>query len=307
MKFVHNFIALPFRIIFVIFQVALVIASIVQVLAWTRIQIFRDWAALINTDTLGPYVGFKGGFAPISSWTNLGLYLAATTIAPIIMLPFFILGEFSSKEEKTLGGRLRIRLATGKSIARIGFIAKATLLVALVLCLINVFAPPLHGGIRWTILAAMGIGIGISNMTFSSYGEKWGLMPGDGILRAIKFIGEEEGLEFDVLIQRLKDEKEVAAASAMFDASAEEAHGKRVVQGTAAAIPTGEITPKTTGGQTRVEDDLIYQQQGYRVLDCACGANLKAPPGLTTIKIKCPHCERKHKLSDFREADDLEE
>ncbi len=70
------------------------------------------------------------------------------------------------------------------------------------------------------------------------------------------------------------------------------------VQGTKfreAAAAAGVSAPHAdTRQQARHVDDFFYRNQGYRRIECPCGAVLKIPPGLTAAQVQCPRCSRKH-------------
>jgi heat shock protein HtpX len=95
------------------------------------------------------------------------------------------------------------------------------------------------------------------------------------------------------------------ATYADYDAAYRQASGKKGV------IPPSALAEKDTAGgpvagaepsareRARQVDDFFYRQGGYRVLDCACGATLKIPPGFLAPRVKCPHCGKSHDVGLF--------
>ena len=66
------------------------------------------------------------------------------------------------------------------------------------------------------------------------------------------------------------------------------------------AVKRGVAGEDTAKQRARKVDDFFYRQTGYSMLECPCGAKLKAPPGFTMSHVKCPHCGRKHETSLFQ-------
>jgi heat shock protein HtpX len=69
-----------------------------------------------------------------------------------------------------------------------------------------------------------------------------------------------------------------------------------------AAAAAAEVPKRSPRQRAREVDDFFYRQQGYRRLECPCGAVLKVPPGFTSTQIKCPRCGRQHELDAFEPA-----
>ena len=46
--------------------------------------------------------------------------------------------------------------------------------------------------------------------------------------------------------------------------------------------------------RARAVDDWFYARDGWRRIDCACGAALKVPPSLASSPIRCPRCGTRH-------------
>ncbi|MFW6151197.1 MAG: M48 family metallopeptidase [Chloroflexota bacterium] len=67
-----------------------------------------------------------------------------------------------------------------------------------------------------------------------------------------------------------------------------------------AAVPlrSGETTAGEPGEAERAREvsDVLWRLNGYRTLDCRCGARLKIPPSIRGARIACPHCGRSHQV-----------
>lgn len=67
-----------------------------------------------------------------------------------------------------------------------------------------------------------------------------------------------------------------------------------------AATPPPVEQPAAAGEarrRARAVDDWFYAQDGWRRLNCRCGAVLKIPPRLAASRIKCPRCGSSHELT----------
>ena len=63
----------------------------------------------------------------------------------------------------------------------------------------------------------------------------------------------------------------------------------------AAARPAAPPPPAaSTRENARKVDDFFYRQDGYRRIDCPCGATLRIPPDFATPLAKCPRCGTLH-------------
>jgi len=66
----------------------------------------------------------------------------------------------------------------------------------------------------------------------------------------------------------------------------------------AAAVSAAGATPGGAGApsrrRARAVDDWFYAREGWRRIDCPCGAVLKVPPGLADSSIQCPRCGTRH-------------
>jgi len=156
--------------------------------------------------------------------------------------------------------------------------------------------PPITERVK--ILRSMG------GATFADYDETYKKVHGGRSVIPASASMVEQGVEERRAAAKAKGDKfvkDVAKTAVIFGAAAEGGKAARASRGAAAMAAAGETTPDTAKGRARAVDDFFYQQDGYRVLDCECGAKLKAPPGLTATKVKCPHCGRGHELAVFRE------
>ncbi|HOX26134.1 MAG TPA: M48 family metallopeptidase [Candidatus Krumholzibacteria bacterium] len=64
----------------------------------------------------------------------------------------------------------------------------------------------------------------------------------------------------------------------------------------AAAGPAAAPSAQESRRRARAVDDWFYAQDGWRRVDCGCGATLKIPPRLAASRIKCPRCGTRHAL-----------
>jgi len=77
--------------------------------------------------------------------------------------------------------------------------------------------------------------------------------------------------------------------------------------GMAAAVNTTDSRSDRDQGKrsakqrAREVDDYFYRQENYRQVQCSCGAKLKIPPGFTTNRVKCPHCDTSYELASFKD------
>jgi len=55
--------------------------------------------------------------------------------------------------------------------------------------------------------------------------------------------------------------------------------------------------PETHSGKVRETTNALWRSQGYRFIECGCGATLKAPASFKKPDVKCLRCGRSHKLS----------
>ncbi len=63
--------------------------------------------------------------------------------------------------------------------------------------------------------------------------------------------------------------------------------------GTAAPPPPPAFSPDPRR-RARAVDDFFYTKDGWRRVECSCGAVLKVPPGLVASRLKCPRCGTQH-------------
>jgi heat shock protein HtpX len=54
--------------------------------------------------------------------------------------------------------------------------------------------------------------------------------------------------------------------------------------------------PLPIPSQARETADLLWKLNGYALVQCACGARLKVPPGLKSDRARCPRCKRVHEI-----------
>jgi heat shock protein HtpX len=48
--------------------------------------------------------------------------------------------------------------------------------------------------------------------------------------------------------------------------------------------------------------DTFRRLGGFLFIPCACGVNLKVPPGFSRPEVKCPRCGAAHNLSEARQG-----
>jgi len=167
--FVHYFISLPTTFI-------LLAVMLIKIFAWLGLDIAAKWAPMLDTTILGPYVGFKNGFTPISSWHNFFLYLLTIILGFIIVMPimiFFFTLEWQSKDP---GNKLAIRFKCGAALDRIQKIAEAFLIAIIILTILEILMPPFDFWLKGAMLLSFGILWGINNLKYSDYGDKYGMM-----------------------------------------------------------------------------------------------------------------------------------
>ncbi len=66
--------------------------------------------------------------------------------------------------------------------------------------------------------------------------------------------------------------------------------------GLRAASSEGAVGNPSKLERTREVNDLMWQKNNYRVINCDCGTKLKIPPKIKKSAIKCPHCDRTHSV-----------
>lgn len=81
------------------------------------------------------------------------------------------------------------------------------------------------------------------------------------------------------------------------EATAGDATGVAAAAGAAGAMGAAAAGAEATSRQrARAVDDWFYEKDGWRRIECTCGAVLKIPPGLVASRIKCPRCGTQHAL-----------
>ena len=136
--------------------------------------------------------------------------------------------------------------------------------------------PPIQERVR--ILRAM------SGASFQDYEESFGEITGrGGVLpkSALEDPHAGAGLRVQGETWRREQAGAVAGAAAMPESAA----------AVAAAAPEA---PESARQRARAVDDWFYDKDGWRRVECGCGAVLKIPPALASSRIKCPRCGTEH-------------
>ncbi len=136
--------------------------------------------------------------------------------------------------------------------------------------------PPIQERVR--ILRAM------SGASFQDYEESFGEITGrGGVLpkSALEDPHAGAGLRVQGETWRREQAGAVAGAAAMPESAA----------AVAAAAPEA---PESARQRARAVDDWFYDKDGWRHVECGCGAVLKIPPALASSRIKCPRCGTEH-------------
>ncbi len=209
MRMIYRILVETIRILFTIIMYTLIVLTVIEALSWTGIGIFGKITELVNTDSLKSHVGFVGGLTPISSWTNIGLYFFAIALASLVIMPFIFYEIIQSSILKVPIERLKLRLATGSRLGTVDTVAQIVLFVCLGLSYMELLPELFHGGLRWLVLWAFGIGFAMYNISYTSTAERYGMIPLIGESKATSIIAEEERTEIKKLIANLAVEERI--------------------------------------------------------------------------------------------------
>ena len=82
------------------------------------------------------------------------------------------------------------------------------------------------------------------------------------------------------------------------------AEAKPVAARAPGAAPSASETPTDRLRRTHDALDMVRRIQGFVLIDCACRARLKIPPGYSHPQVRCPRCGATHDVADARPAQD---
>jgi fluoride ion exporter CrcB/FEX len=188
--------ALPLRVV-------LGATMVLNVGAFFGIAAAEKWANIVDSERLGPYVGFQGGFTPISSWTNFWLYLLAIALACTALLPPVVVATIKESTAKTPSAILRARMRAGDVIRTISDVASFALVAIALLVVFGLLVEPFAPWLRTTILLCLGVTIGADNMKYSTDGEKYGLAPYTPRLKAVARLSSDRRVSLEELKRQL--------------------------------------------------------------------------------------------------------
>jgi len=98
------------------------------------------------------------------------------------------------------------------------------------------------------------------------------------------------------------------ASLADYDAAYKHVRGEKggvIPQGAVGLVPATPIRPAsatqepdtdTEVKRAREVSNVLWKANGYRTIDCPCGAKLRIPPGVDASKVKCPRCDTVHSV-----------
>jgi len=114
--------------------------------------------------------------------------------------------------------------------------------------------------------------------------------PIDERIRILRSMGGVGLADYDAAFRQVKGkDKGVIPRSALDGIGARPGSAPR-------AAFAGDTDASRERRQAREIDDFFYKNEGYRRVECSCGAVLKIPPGFKSHKIKCPRCGMVHTL-----------
>ncbi len=178
-----------------IFILAVSILKIIsKVLSWFDINVLKGLLSVLDTNVLAPYVGFKGGITPISSWQNFGLYFLMLGMALIFLLPTITMQNIKFQKVTDFNQKLAIRLRAGDILSKFKKVATAILFIIILLTVFSLIHVPFSVVLKFVVLLCLGIIFGIDNLIYSDDGKKYGLAPFNGKRKASEALAEELGI-----------------------------------------------------------------------------------------------------------------
>jgi len=196
----HYFFCLPAKII-VAFVTALKIIS--KILSLIGVTVLQNLVKILDTNALAPYVGFKNGITPISSWQNFGLYFLIIGVACLLMLPTITILNIKSQKTSHLKEKLSLRLKIGQLLNNYKTVATAFLLITILLAVFKILSVPFSFVMKFLVLFCLGALFGIDNLKYSNDGRKYGMAPLRGKTKAIEALADDLGLELRELKKEL--------------------------------------------------------------------------------------------------------
>ena len=197
-EFIFDYlILLPLKIIFIVFCGLKALTIVLPVIG---IHIFKEWLDIFDGKAHAPYLGFRDGLTPFSSWHNFGLYALALGVSMAVILSikaYFKVKDENSDDPKE---KLYYRLCIGYMVNNIRKIAVAFLTVFLVLTVIKYLHTPFPTWIMGLNLMCLGIIFGYDNRKHSVDGVKYGYL---GSRRAVEQLADELHLSHDELAQKI--------------------------------------------------------------------------------------------------------
>lgn len=201
-RLLHIFVLRPIR-----WVIALV--SVFKVLSWTGIDFFVQFVKKIDTDVLAPFVGFEGGFTPISSPKNFLLYCLMLVVGSMPTILILIRAVQEDRSERNLWIRLEHRLHIGNSLSKIGNTAKFLIFFAIIGVANGILPNPFPSYLKYIILCLLAVTFFIDYYSYTQDGERYGMPAVFGRSAAIKKLASDLDISENDLKQRLENDKQL--------------------------------------------------------------------------------------------------